>query len=545
LRSGTAAAAAAAFSSSAAAAAAAAAMASRGAAPAASGSSSSSALAPRPGSSRAPATVFCQSAECCAVLLCSSIPLDYARTLEQLFEAAPGEPAASASASANASAAENAGAAAQQLPLPAFRALADRGDSAGFAALVAEACAPRVDEALPLCDACMELALKRQEAAHAEAARALDEAARARDALSALARANAEARGAAAAAVAAPASAAPASAAPASAAPASAALVAAQLAAEERALLGELAALRLRRRRAAAAREGLRRRRAQLASLESALWAEGRELSRALLGVKERAFDLLQRERRGRALLSRLRCLLVPSDAFFIWHRGPFVTVNSCRLGRLPAQPVEWAEINAALGQLAFLLAAAAGRVGFIFAKHRIVPLGSYSRIAPTGGDERTAYELFFDENNFFFAQSRLNSALRALVACVAELGAHAEACDRSFRLPYAVAPAGDRVGGDLHVTLGGGAGKDAPWTRAMKLVATNVRWLVSWSCGGGGGSGMGGGAGGGGGGGGGGGVGGGGGGGSRGGAPARRQLTVAAAAAPPPAAAGAPAPAQ
>ena len=108
-----------------------------------------------------------------------------------------------------------------------------------------------------------------------------------------------------------------------------------------------------------------------------------------------------------------------------------------------------------------------------------MIPLGSYSKIAPTGGDERTAYELFYDESNFFFAQSRLNSALKALVACVAELGAHAEACDRSFRLPYAVSPAGDRMAGDLHVAL---SGKDAPWTRAMKLVATNVRWLVSWS---------------------------------------------------------------
>jgi beclin 1 len=143
----------------------------------------------------------------------------------------------------------------------------------------------------------------------------------------------------------------------------------------------------------------------------------------------------------------------------------------------MPGLPVEWAEINAALGQLAFLLATVAGRVGFIFTKFRLIPMGSYSRLAPAG-DERSSLELFYDDSNFFFAQSRLNLALKAFVACVAELGEFAEAQDRSFRLPYAMAANGDRVAGDLHVAMG----KDAPWTRAMKLVATNVKWLVSWS---------------------------------------------------------------
>jgi len=48
--------------------------------------------------------------------------------------------------------------------------------------------------------------------------------------------------------------------------------------------------------------------------------------------------------------------LSVPNDAFFIWHSGPFGTINGFRLGRLPVEPVEWSEINAALGQVALLL---------------------------------------------------------------------------------------------------------------------------------------------------------------------------------------------
>jgi len=340
-----------------------------------------------------------------------------------------------------------------------FRALADRGDSAGFVALLAETLKAKraVDIDLPLCDACMEKTLQQREKIRAETTAARDDAIRMRNAL----RAQRQQSNLLS-----------------SSSSSSTMVTNLQfLKDEEEALLAEISNAQQRLASARAMRAALRQKRAQLASLEMNLWSEGRALSRTLYAGKEKAYALQLREARGRQLLSKLRCLLAPSDAFFLWHRGPFATVNSARLGRLPGFPVEWSEINAALGQLAFLLATVAGRVGFIFTKYRIIPMGSYSRIVPVI-DDRTSYELYFDEGNFFFAQSRLNNALKALVFCVAELGAFAEASDRSFRLPYAIAASGDRVGGDLNVTVG----KDVPWTRAMKLVVTNVKWLVSWS---------------------------------------------------------------
>jgi hypothetical protein len=72
---------------------------------------------------------------------------------------------------------------------------------------------------------------------------------------------------------------------------------------------------------------------------------------------------------RYRDTLSRLRYLTVHNDAIFVWHRGPFVTLNGCRLGRLPGLPVDWPEMNAALGQMAMLLATISGRTGFRFTK--------------------------------------------------------------------------------------------------------------------------------------------------------------------------------
>ena len=116
--------------------------------------------------------------------------------------------------------------------------------------------------------------------------------------------------------------------------------------------------------------------------------------------------------------LTKLQHLSVTNDAFFVWHNGPFGTINSFRLGSLPAQPVRgtpahrhrrrgplshdvcrgccqvyWVEINAALGQMAMLLATVCNRTGFIFSKYRIIPQGSFSKIAKIG-DERTTYEL-------------------------------------------------------------------------------------------------------------------------------------------------------
>ena len=54
--------------------------------------------------------------------------------------------------------------------------------------------------------------------------------------------------------------------------------------------------------------------------------------------------------------LQRLRKTSVYDEVFRIWHDGPFGTINGCRLGRLPGQQVEWAEINAAWGQALLLL---------------------------------------------------------------------------------------------------------------------------------------------------------------------------------------------
>ena len=71
----------------------------------------------------------------------------------------------------------------------------------------------------------------------------------------------------------------------------------------------------------------------------------------------------------------------VPNDAFYIWHAGPFATINGFRLGRLPVENVEWAEINAALGQVALLLSTVQNEAPVAFSSIDLFPKGSFSQV--------------------------------------------------------------------------------------------------------------------------------------------------------------------
>ncbi len=74
----------------------------------------------------------------------------------------------------------------------------------------------------------------------------------------------------------------------------------------------------------------------------------------------------------------RLKRVNVYDDAFHISTDGHFGTINGLRLGTLPSsQPVDWNEINAALGHTCLLLATLARRCSFKFTKCVGVPVSA------------------------------------------------------------------------------------------------------------------------------------------------------------------------
>lgn len=79
--------------------------------------------------------------------------------------------------------------------------------------------------------------------------------------------------------------------------------------------------------------------------------------------------------------LDKLKKTNVFNATFHIWHSGHFGTINKFRLGRLPSEPVDWSEINAAWGQTALLLTSLARKMNLTFQRYKIVPYGNHSYV--------------------------------------------------------------------------------------------------------------------------------------------------------------------
>ena len=91
------------------------------------------------------------------------------------------------------------------------------------------------------------------------------------------------------------------------------------------------------------------------------------------------------------------------------------------------------------------------------------------------GSDSRAPLlDLFYDGS--FFGMSRLSSALKPFVAAISEVSAAIEAADPAFSLPYPISSSSEKVGG-LPIAFG----KDVQWTRALRLIATDLKWIVAW----------------------------------------------------------------
>lgn len=164
------------------------------------------------------------------------------------------------------------------------------------------------------------------------------------------------------------------------------------------------------------------------------------------------------------------------NDAFYIWYLGPFGTINNFRLGKLPVKPIEWTEINAALGQAVLAVSVVASRANYQFTKYLLAPMGSFPKLYKVD-DRRSPLSLYTDGSFSLFPKRNFNLALTGFLACVHELGDFTRSRDPTLALPYAINVAEGKVN-DQVVLLG----DDEVWTRALKFLLTDIKWLIAWS---------------------------------------------------------------
>lgn len=178
---------------------------------------------------------------------------------------------------------------------------------------------------------------------------------------------------------------------------------------------------------------------------------------------------------RADARVGELVSTSVYNDAFYIWHAGHFATINGHRLGRLPSQPVEWRELNAAFGAAAAAVASVRLALGARFREgRRLLGGGSYALVTDSSGSEMELYGSSDLSLSRIFWYRRFDNGLVAFLQCIADLEAHCQTVDPSFKLPYPIK--GDKVG---ELSIKTRLGNDESWTRALKFLATDLKWLI------------------------------------------------------------------
>ena len=265
----------------------------------------------------------------------------------------------------------------------------------------------------------------------------------------------------------------------------------------------------------------------QLDLEEESFWRDRNAFDEETHELNSTLISLQQKFAHDQQQLDKLQRSNVYNDTFYISHDGYFGTINGLRLGRLAAQNVEWAEINAAWGQTLLLLTTVAERLNFTFQGYRLKPLGSTSRIekleypqqppvslpgSSTAAEQRlreatpasqpkvTPLDLFSSGETAvgrMFNHRRFDAGMVAFLECLAQVCKHVErssssttrdraGLDRQTSKASAQQPGlipyrfdGDKIGG-VSIKLGMGIQQDENFTKACKHALTCCKYLLA-----------------------------------------------------------------
>ncbi|KAL4236753.1 Beclin-1 [Mactra antiquata] len=213
---------------------------------------------------------------------------------------------------------------------------------------------------------------------------------------------------------------------------------------------------------------------------EERYWREYNEHKRRVqeLDDEERSVD--NQLKFAQAQLDRLKKTNVFNATFHIWHSGHFGTINNFRLGRLPSQPVEWSEINAAWGQTVLLLHSLAKKMNLTFQRYRLVPYGNHSYIESLS-DKSKELPLYASGGFRFFWDAKFDQAMVAFLDCLQQFKEEVERGDSQFCLPYKMdkGKIGETSGSTYSIKIQ--FNSEEQWTKALKYMLTNLKWGLAW----------------------------------------------------------------
>eukprot|EP00899_Mesostigma_viride_P019046 jgi/Mesvir1/27142/Mv20811-RA.1 len=252
-----------------------------------------------------------------------------------------------------------------------------------------------------------------------------------------------------------------------------------QVVEEERRLEAQLASVEAERGALEAQLLEVKEQSRELAEVEQSYWHDFNNFKLELLAHQEERDAVLHKIATSSAQLEELRHVNVYNDAFHIWHQGDFGTINGFRLGRLPGINVEWEELNTAWGQACQLLHTMAHACNLTFQSARLIPLGSFPRVADP---KKNIYDLYGPVHILW--RSRYDKAMVLFLQCLNEFAAYATAQDKAkhpppekcFELPYRID--GDKVHG---LTIRLSFNRDERWTKALKFTLCNLKWMLVW----------------------------------------------------------------
>eukprot|EP00817_Percolomonadidae_sp_ATCC50343_P005911 CAMPEP_0117429362 /NCGR_PEP_ID=MMETSP0758-20121206/8924_1 /TAXON_ID=63605 /ORGANISM="Percolomonas cosmopolitus, Strain AE-1 (ATCC 50343)" /LENGTH=351 /DNA_ID=CAMNT_0005216351 /DNA_START=88 /DNA_END=1140 /DNA_ORIENTATION=- len=163
------------------------------------------------------------------------------------------------------------------------------------------------------------------------------------------------------------------------------------------------------------------------------------------------------------------------NDVFPIGYDGHFGTINKFKLGRLSSVPVNWEEINAALGQCVYLLDTLARTNHIEFSVYDLRPCGATSQLASkSAGILSSTLELSARPSGLFWKKA-FNKALVAFLSCIKEAGEKAHEKTPNFLMPYTIQQ--DKIN-DVSIRFYSDKAVHI-WTQALKYMLTNLKSLV------------------------------------------------------------------